>query len=198
MSWVIVATGIVGLFVAVLAVPLHVDLRIELTDRLRARATLRWFFDLMHVAIPSRRGADATSRHAARPATATPSRARRPGRRPNVLAVLRSRGFVRRVGRFVEDLAGAIHLSRLVVRARIGCDDPADTGHLCGVLMPVVAAASATGVDVRCVPDFAHTTVTGAGSGTVTVTPLRLVLVVLAFMASPPVWRAIRAWRRQS
>lgn len=76
--------------------------------------------------------------------------------------------------------------------------DPADTGQLCGTLAPMLALASARGMDVRCLPEFTGAVIDGSCSGTIAVRPLSVLAVIIAFLCSPPVWRAARAWRRAS
>lgn len=195
---VAVAVAVVILIVAALAIPLSLDVDIDLADRLRVEARLRWLFDL--VRIPLHRGPEP-----ARPPTAATrarhARARhadgRPSRRPPVLAILSTRGLAGRMHRLLQDMRGAIRVRRMVIRARFGFDDPADTGRACGAVLPLAALGVANGMDIRCTPDFAHAILRGHCAGTVSVTPLRIVAAIVSFIASPPVWRAARMWRRR-
>lgn len=196
MSWLAIATAVIGLLiVAALAAPLHLDLRVELAERVRGNARLRWLFGLIDVAIG---GA------ARRPGSARRNRARTsPRRRPTnssaprreVLAAVRTPQFLHRVARLVEGVLDAVRVDHLAVRARFGLGDPADTGQACGILLPLATMASLRHIELDLVPDFERAVLAGACAGTVSVTPLRVIGVVLLFMCSPPVWRALRVWR---
>jgi len=192
----IAAATIVGLTVAALAIPVHLDVRLELADRLRADLRLRWLFGLVRIALSANRPAMAEPARLDRPEPPGDRAVRTRSRRVNVLAALNTRGLPQRVTRFVRDLLRAIHVHRGAVRARFGLDDPADTGQACGVVLPAAALAAASGADVQCTPDFERAILAGTAAATVSVVPLRIVFIVLLFACSPPVWRAVRAARR--
>lgn len=192
MAWIVAVLGtlIVGV-VAALAIPVQLDLSAALTDRLRGRVRLRWGFATINV-----RG---RTTDAKKPAPAvTPRSARPTGRGRAALAALLTPGLVPRVVRFVRELVDRIHVRRFRLRARYGLDDPADTGQVCGALAPVLALVSARGMDVQCLPEFTDEVIDGSCSGTIAVRPLSVLAVMIAFLCSPPVWRAARAWRRAS
>lgn len=185
------ATVVLGL-VAVLAIPVQLDISAELTDRLRGRVRLRWWFAAVNV---GSRTAAAKKRRA-RPRPKPAAAPRRRGRA--AVAALRSPGLVPRVARLVTDLLSQIHIRDFRLRARYSLGDPADTGQLCGALAPMFALASARDLDVHCLPEFGDATLDGSCSGTIAVRPLSVLAVIIAFLCSPPVWRAARAWRRVS
>jgi hypothetical protein len=191
----IAAATIAGLTVAALAIPVHLDVRLDLADRRRADARLRWLFGLVRVRLSADRPAAAPAR-LERAGPVDSRRVRRRSRRPNVLAVFRTQGLPQRTARFVRELSGAIHVHRCLVRARFGFDDPADTGQVCGAVLPAAALAAAAGADVQCAPDFERAILAGTAAATVSVVPLRVVVIILLFACSPPVWRAVRAARR--
>jgi len=194
MAWLAAALATMVLVILVaLAVPVQLDVSAELTDRLRGRVRLRWWF--ASVALGSRK--TVASKPAAA-ATRTKSAATRPGRGRAALAAITSPGFVTRVKRLVLDLLGRIHVRHFRLRARYGLGDPADTGQLCGTLAPVLALTSARGLDVRCLPEFGDAVLDGSCSGTIAVRPLSVLAVIIAFLCSPALWRAIGAWRRTS
>jgi hypothetical protein len=203
MAWLLIAAAaVVILIVAALAIPVHLDVRAELTDRLRGRARLRWLFGLVDVPLgggharaqpPQAEGEVAVRDGGARPRTGKSS-----GRGRRFIAALRTSGVMERVILFVRGVFGQLHLRNFVMRARYGFEDPADTGQLCGSLAPLLVFASVKGVDVRCTPDFDGAAFEGTCSGTISMRPLSAVGVVVVFLCSPPVWRAARAWRRAS
>ena len=194
MVWLATALATIVLaIVAALAVPVQLEVSAELTDRLSGRVRLRWWFAVIN--LTSR--ATVAKKHPV--AVTTPRSAVTPtGGGRAMLAALRTRGLMPRVMRLVRALLGRIHLRRLHLTARYGLGDPADTGQLSGMLAPVLALASARGMDVRCRPEFTAAVIDGSCSGTIAVRPLSVLAVIIAFLCSPPVWRAARAWRRVS
>lgn len=193
MVWLVatLATIVLGI-VAALAIPVQFEVSAELTDRLRGHVRLRWWFAVINVA--PRAAPVATQPQAA---VTSPKSAAAPTRRGRAaVAALRTQGLVPRVVRLAGDLLGRIQVRRFRLRARYGLGDPADTGQLCGTLAPVLALASARGLDVRCLPEFTDAVLDGSCSGTIAVRPLSVLAVIIAFLGSPPVWRAARTWRR--
>jgi len=195
MVWLVALATIVLGIVAALAIPVQLEVSAELTDRLRGQVRLRWWFAVFNLTP----GATVARKKPAAAVTPAKSAAapRRSGRA--AWAALRTRGLVPRALRLVRDLLCRIHVRRFRLRARYGLGDPADTGQLCGSLAPVLALASARGMDVRCLPEFGDAVIIdGACSGTIAVRPLSVLALILAFLCSPPAWRAARAWRRAS
>lgn len=193
MVWLVGLAVVVLGIVAVLAIPVQLEVSAELTDRWRGHARLRWWFAVVNL------GSRTTVAKKPAPAVAKPKpTAARPGRGQAALAVIRSPGFVTRVVRLGRDLVTRVHVRRFQMRARYGLGDPADTGQLCGTLAPLMAMASARGIDVQCLPEFGDAVLDGACSGTIAVRPLSVLAVIIAFLSSPPAWRAARAWRRAS
>ena len=202
MAWLLIPpAAVILLIVAVLAIPVQLDVHAELTDRPHARVRLRWLFGLLNVRLGGRR-----SRVQAPPAEAVAIKnglagpnARKPsGRGRRLIAALETRGVMARVVLFVHDLFGLVRVQNFVLRARYGFDDPADTGQLYGALAPVLVLASVKEVDLICTPDFAQQSVEGTCSGIISVRPLSVAGVIVAFLCSPPVWRAAISWRRAS
>lgn len=61
---------------------------------------------------------------------------------------------IRDVPAVIEDTLSVIHLDRVVVRGRIGLDDPADTGQLCGVLYPLMYGSTSDRFVIEVTPEF--------------------------------------------
>ena len=194
MVWLVAAPATIVLAIVVaLAIPVQLEVFVELTDRLRGHVRLRWWFAVINIT-------PASTVAPRQPAAVAPRRSGVPptGRGRSAVAALRTRGLVPRAMRLVRDLLGLIHVHGFRLRARYGLGDPADTGQLCGTLAPLLALASARGMDVRCLPEFTDAVIDGSCSGTIAVRPLSVLALVIAFLCSPPVWRAVRAWRQVS
>lgn len=195
MDWLIVTLAAVVLsLVAALAIPVRLDVSAEWTDRWRGHVQLRWWFATLNL---TSRATYKTKVKDRSPAKAPQARPRASGQRGgSLLVVLRTRGLVPRIVRLLRDLLRQIHVRQFRLRARYGLGDPADTGQLCGALTPMLVLAATRRLDVSCVPVFDDVVIAGSLSGTIEVRPLSVLTVVISFIGSPPVWRAIGAWRR--
>ena len=112
------------------------------------------------------------------------------------VAVLRTRGLFERVVRLALALLRRVKLERLQLETMFGFENPADTGFVYGCLSPVLVMADLRGLNIRCRPMFLESGVRGALRATIRVRPLLLVGPMVAFLVSPPVFRAARAaWR---
>ena len=184
----------IALMVAMLAVPLVLFIEAERTDKLKFRWRLFWLFGLVKPRSRNRSAPSAPERAAARPA-GTPKKRRGRGLRIAV-AVLRTRGLIERVVRLALALLRRVTLERLQLDAMFGFENPADTGFVYGCLSPVLVLADVRGLNIRCRPMFLESGVRGAFRATIRVRPLLVVGPIVAFLVSPPVFRAARvAWR---
>ena len=185
--------------VAVLAIPVSLVVDIERTARLRSRLRVNWLFGLVDVELGrgQPRGAPparpATKAHQPRRAASHSARPRL-GRGPAIaLALVRTEGLAGRILRLFRDLAPRFSFQAVYLRVDFGLDDPADTGRLYGTLAPFLVAATSSGFDVRCRPDFQDAGLRGSCGGQIQARPISLLSVVVSFLCSPPMLRAIRA-----
>ena len=183
------------LLVAMLAVPLVLFIEAERMDKLKVRWRLFWLFGLVKPRSRNRSAApSAPERADARPAH-TPKKRRGRGRRMAV-AVLRTRGLFERVVQLALALLRQVTLERLQLDTMFGFENPADTGFVYGCLSPMLVMANLRGLNIRCRPMFLESGVRGAFRATIRVRPLLVVAPIVAFLVSPPVFRAARAaWR---
>ena len=115
------------------------------------------------------------------------------------IAALRTRGMPGRAGRLALALFQQAKVEEFRVRAAFGCDDPADTGVVYGLLSPLLMIATARGLNLECRPMFEDSGIRGAVSATVHVRPLSVVGALGAFVFSPSVLRAAwAAWRART
>ena len=91
-----------------------------------------------------------------------------------------------------------VHVRRLRLDARIGLDDPADTGRLWGLLWPMLALAPTSTGSVRVQPDFSGEVLWIDAEGQLWLRPLAVLAAVLAFLAAPAVWRIAIGRRRDA
>ena len=186
--------ALIALIVAVLAMPLVLFIEAERTDKLKVRWRLVWLFGLVKPRSRNRSAPPAPDRADARP-TDTPKKRRARGRRM-AAAVLRTRGLFERVVRLALALLRRVKLERFQLDTMFGFENPADTGFVYGCLSPVLVMADVRGLNIRCRPMFLESGVRGAFRATIRVRPLLVVGLMVAFLVSPPVFRAARvAWR---
>ncbi len=184
----------IALMVAMLAVPLVLFIEAERTDKLTVRWRLFWLFGLVKPRSRNRSAPPPPERADARPAD-TPKKRRAKGLRMAV-AVLRTRGLFERVVQLALALLRRVRLERFQLDTMFGLENPADTGVVYGCLSPVLVMAEVRGLNIRCRPMFLESGVRGAFRATIRIRPLLVVGPIVAFLVSPPVFRAARAaWR---
>ncbi len=116
--------------------------------------------------------------------------------RARAFAALRTPGLLPQVFRLGRGLVRQVRWHRCRGRLAFGCDDPAETGVLFGVLYPAVLSARGAGLDIAVEPLFEGRALAVAWHGRVTVVPVRVVATITAFLCAPVVWQATtRAWR---
>ena len=187
MFWVLVLLALVA---AVLLVPVSVDLSIRRDDRLVVSASPRWG----PFSLPSS-GEDSSP--AARPAAK-----RRPSSRPTpnarkVRALLFTPDFLPSLVRLVRRLLRQLKPRKLRLELRAGLGDPADTGRLWGMLVPLLLLLARENADsVRIEPEFSRRCFELDGHATVRVIPALLLLVLLGYFFTRAPWRALTQYLR--
>ncbi len=172
--------GVVLFFVLLLAIPVDVVFYLEKEEDFKSGTTAKWLFGLVSRDIGGRER---------KPTKRKGKRSIRP-----LLAMLRSRGFLRRVLRLLTDVLRRTKVRDLKLDVRVGLDDPADTGLLFAAIGPMAGYLMAfTPMDVEVQPDFEQETLRGFFRSDVRIFPIRLVLPFTLFALSPTTLRALRA-----
>jgi hypothetical protein len=179
--------------VVLLAIPIEVNFDINRIEKIHGHVNLRWLFGLarFRIAIPTppkkpklKRNAVAAKAAAGHKQKSAPLK---------IFSALKQPAFRRRTYRFIKSLLRATHSHNLQLRIRIGLGDPADTGQLWALLGPVSAiAANLHHANVLIEPEFINTTIEFRSQGEFRLVPLEVILLVVAFMLSPP---SLKAWR---
>jgi len=183
----IVLVVLVALIAIILIAPWHVDVFLQKPpeERAHVRVTLRWLafsWPLQNPTPASRR--------------ARPSRRPRPRSRfgaASVLAALSTPGFFRRLLQWLTEMARPAWPHRLLVRGRVGLDDPSDTGLLAGIWYGLIQLQIPEHWDVAIEPAFEESVIEGEALARWSVRPLSLIWPMTTLAASPVVWRAGRA-----
>lgn len=189
-----------------LAVPVNLVYALRKDDVWRGRLIVYWMFGLVRVSLrPGRRKAPRPSKRRRKRRDIVVSGAKGAvRRRRDILAILRTRGLLRGLVDLLRDLLRSMRPRRLRVELVIGLEDPADTGRLAGVLAPLrllfgkrtLGKASNVSIDVT--PDFSGPRLQGYSCASVQFVPLKLIAIIVGFLFSAPVFRAVRLMMRQS
>jgi|SRR6185503_32377 len=182
--------GVAGLIVILLAIVLATPFEVELSaakaaddPAVRVQAKFSW----LGFNVPGR----STARNVAKTRPKT-------GRRQASIgwstptAVITSPGFMQR---FVHLATDEIRLTRprsLFLRARLGFDDPSDTGMFLGWLYAFRGLPESHAMSVYIEPDFTGEAAEGEMRAHWSLRPGAVVWPLLKFCASPVVWRAGR------
>lgn len=187
--------GLILLLIGLLAIPVELVFSIEHSARWRARIAVRGLFGLVRVRRTS--GPRRRARETIRPARKKVSRHLRRPRTGLLSALVDDPSLRRRALRLLRDLIQAITVSGLRLRARLGLDDPADTGRLWGYLGAIrFALGGGPRLDVAVEPDFDQAVFALQGAGSVRFVPLRIIALCLGFVLSPITLRAL--WQRRA
>lgn len=184
-----------SLVVILLAMPVTLTYQFSWKETPTADLRLIWAFGLVRADLSPDRAKPKPDK----PEAAHQKAARRgkPARKKtDFMAAIRQPAFRRRILRFVSDVWHAIHKKNVRLLLRLGLGDPADTGQLWAVLGPLSGMlARLRDIRIAIEPDFLDSRLEVDSSGTIRIIPLRLAIIVLGLLFSPPIWRGILVMR---
>ena len=112
-------------------------------------------------------------------------------------AAIQAGGLTSETLGFVGRLWRAFGVRDVQVRVHVGLEDPAATGELWGMTMPLVLLARSRDVDVEVVPFFDGELLDVRGEGTLRTRPLHVIAVCVGVVFRPRIiqaaWAAVRA-----
>lgn len=169
--------------VVLLAVPVEFAFSVRRCETFDGALVIGWLFGTVRAPIPLK--------GSAKPSPAKKKKGKWRGGL-NGLAVIRNGAFLRRTIRLARDILGAVNVSGLMLRIRVGLDDPADTGMLWGAAGPLAGVlAGVRRADITIEPEFACEVFELDGEGKVRLVPLQLIFIVAVYLASPVTVRMI-------
>jgi hypothetical protein len=192
-------------FVFLLLVPIDIEGSVTLGDRPKVR--VQWLFGLIGKDLFEETGAgkepsseereELGRREAQKQPAGTPKKERESKGQGwssrEILSIIRTRGLIGNLKRFLKGLAGAIRVKRFRMRLRMGLEDPADTGQAAGYLWSMIGCLeSLYPLDVRIEPSFHEEALEGVVEGALRIWPALGVLPLLRFSLSRPMLRAGR------
>lgn len=110
-----------------------------------------------------------------------------------VWAAVRTPGFLARCAQLARELRRALWPQWAVIRARVGLDDPFETGLLAGVLAAGAAVPRPHALDLEITPDFSQAVLVVQAQLSWSLRPVAVLWPVATFVLAPVVWRAGRA-----
>ena len=175
--------GALLFLILLLSVPVDLIFAVERHGEVKGRIRVAWMFGFVGKDIRRRK----------RKPKKEEKRKRKRGVRP-LLAMMRSRGFVRKLSRFIRDVLRRLKIRELKLDLMVGLGDPAETGMLCAAMPGLIAFANSLApVDMRIRPDFTEAKLRGYLRGDLRVFPIRFVVPTILFSCSPTTLRAIKA-----
>lgn len=180
--WILATVlGVFLFFVALLAIPVDLVFCVKKDVDFKVRARVRWMFGLI--------GKD-ISRKRKKPKK---EKKRKRNIKP-LLAMLRTRGFLRKLFRFIRGIFQRFNVHELKLSLRVGLGYPAETGLLFALIGPtMVYTKFFSSLDIQVEPDFEQEGLWGYGKADMRAFPIRLAGPFLLFAFSPTTIRAIKA-----
>ena len=178
--------GILIFLVILLVVPVDLIFNISKGDNLESRVRIGWLFGLI--------GKDISGRRKQAKVKVKKKKRKKRSVKP-LLAVVRTRGFLKHFIRFIKDIIRRIEIRNLYVHLKLGLADPADTGFLFAAVTPLLtfAGVQKPTIDINIQPDFEQENLQGYAEGGVRVYPIQFIKPLLLFIFSLTTLRAIKA-----
>ena len=191
----LVALGLFALLILLLAPPVVVRYEVNRVECTDGYVALQCWFGLVRFQRSLGGAKDASGRRPKSP----PKRASKGGKRRSrpFFNMLKNAAFRSRVWRFAKDLLRALHANGVYLRARIGMEDPSDTGMLWAWAGPLAGIArSLSFADIDVAPDFLESGVTFQSGGRLRLFPLQIITLCTGFLLSPVTLRTWYGTRR--
>lgn len=176
------------LVILLLVVPLQIIFSLEGSPSFKRHISVCLLFGLIRLPVPSRSAKKLIRRKARRK---EPGIRRGKRRVRHIIRLLKSKGFFRRLLRFISDIYKAARIQISGLHCIFGLDDPADTGRLWAVIGPVSSIIDnlyMPGLHIE--PDFINEIFYIEGKGEISMVPIRILYIVAMFLLSPAVIRA--------
>ena len=187
--------GIAGclacLMILLLVIPIDIIFFLERFPLLQRRIFVSLIFGLIRLPVPSR---SIRSLFRLRSRRKESKDRRSQSQLRLVMMVFKSKGFFRRLLKFISDMYKAMRISILSLHFILGLDDPADTGRLWAFVGPISNIFSDLYFPNICFePDFLAETFYVEGKGEIRIMPIRVLYIITVFLLSPPTIRAVWA-----
>lgn len=176
--------GILIFLIILLCVPVDLVFNIGKRDHIESRVRIGWLFGLIGKDIRARR----------KQAKVKVKKKKKKRSVKPLLAVIRTRGFLKHFIRFIKEIIRRIEIRNLYVHLKLGLADPADTGFLFAAVIPLLtfAGIQKPTIDINIQPDFEQENLQGYAEGGVRVYPIQFIKPLLLFIFSLTTLRALK------
>jgi len=177
--------GIFIFLIILLIVPIDLIFNISKRDNIESRVRIGWLFGLI--------GKDISVGRKQAKVKGNKEKKKKRSVKP-LLAVVRTRGFLKRLLRFIRDIIRRIEIRNLHVNLNLGLADPADTGFLFAAVTPLLifVAVRKPIIDINIQPDFDQEKLSGYANGELRVYPIKFIKPLLLFIFSLTTLRAVK------
>ena len=178
--------GIFIFLIILLIVPIDLIFNISKRDNIESRVRIGWLFGLI--------GKDISIRRKQAKVKVNKEKKKKRSVKP-LLAVVRTRGFLKRLLGFIRDIIRRIEIRNTYVHLTLGLADPADTGFLFAAVTPLLtfAGVQKPSIDINIQPDFDQEKLWGYAKGDLRLYPIRFIKPLLLFIFSLTTLRAMKA-----
>ena len=176
--------GILIFLIILLCVPVDLVFNISKRDNIESRVRIGWLFGLIGKDIRSKK----------KQAKVKVKKKKKRSVKP-LLAIVRTRGFLKRLLLFIKDIIRRIEIRNTYVHLTLGLADPADTGFLFAAVTPLLtfAGVQKPTIDINIQPDFDQEKLGGYAKGELRLYPIRFIKPLLLFIFSLTTLRAMKA-----
>jgi hypothetical protein len=179
-----------------LAIPVTLTHHISWQQHFQGTLTLGWFFGLVHISFSPFQSSGKKKPPSDQVQKIPEKKKQKPRNIQNGFAAIRQKAFRQRIIKLITDLWHAVQKENVTLRLCIGLGDPADTGQLWAIIGPMAGIlATSQEATIQIIPDFMDVTLEVDSSGTIRITPLRIIVLALGCLLSPPVFKAIKQMR---
>ena len=178
--------GIFIFLIILLIIPIDLIFNISKRDNIESRVRIGWLFGLI--------GKDISVGRKQAKVKGNKEKKKKRSVKP-LLAVVRTRGFLKRLLRFIRDIIRRIEIRNTYVHLTLGLADPADTGFLFAAVTPLLkfAGVQKPSIDINIQPDFDQEKLWGYAKGDLRLYPIRFIKPLLLFIFSLTTLRAMKA-----
>ena len=177
--------GILIFLIILLCVPVDLVFNISKRDNIESRVRIGWLFGLI--------GKDIRSKKKQVKVKVKKKKKKRSVK--PLLAIVRTRGFLKRLLLFIKDIIRRIEIRNTYVHLTLGLADPADTGFLFAAVTPLLtfAGVQKPNIGINIQPDFDQEKLWGYAKGNLRLYPIRFIKPLLLFIFSLTTLRVIKA-----
>lgn len=182
---------LVSLIILLLMIPIHIIFSFQRCPSVQRRISIGLIFGLIRLPVPLRSIKNPFRQQSIK----KEFRVKRSQRQLHrVFILLRSKGFLRRLLKFIYEIYKAMRIHILNLSFILGLDDPADTGMLWAFVGPIsniFANLYISNISIK--PNFVAETFYVEGKGEIRIIPIRVFYIVTAFLFSITTIRAVWA-----